>query len=256
MSATGLHAQSVGDQRIEQLINSINIIDDKLQLSINLGIGAVGYAEVGGVIVDGSLDGAKISEAMLLAYQNAVADVLAYDYATATTANQLFIQEHTAAMNSLSLAVDALSDATNVLLTATSVADIAAEADTRPEQVALQDMLQTEEYTISADEVATYNEALAAVEHYAQQAGAFLAASQDTALTASIDTYALNNNIMIGAYSAFTYTQSVDEFVILWDEVGQGTGWQGYLTTEMKTAEDVYGAGQYILQYGSPSSQM
>ena len=246
----------MGEDRIQTLINSLNVIDDRLQLSINLGIGAVGYAEVGGVIVDGSLDGAKVSEAMLVAYQNAVADVLAYDYATATTANQLFVQEYSAAMNNLTLAVDTLSAATNVLLTATSVADIAAEADTRPEQVALQEMLTTEEYTISAAEVDNYNQALGAVENYAQQAGAFLAAANNTALTNSIDTYATNNNIMIGAYSAFTYTQSVDEFVIVWDDVGQGTGWSGYLTNEMKSADDIYAASQYILQYGSASSEM
>lgn len=219
-------------------------------------MGAVGYAEVGGVIVDGSLDGAKVTEAMLIAYNTALADVLAYDYATATTANQLFIQEHAAAMNSLSLAVDTLSDATNVLLTATSVADIASEADTRPEQVALQEMLATDEYTISADEVNAYNDALDAVETYAQQAGAFLAAANNETLTASIDNYAMNNNIMIGAYSAFTYTQSVDEFIIVWDDLGQGTGWKGYLSGDMKTAEDIYSASQYILQNGAASSQM
>lgn len=255
MSSSGVLAQT-GDQKIQQLINTIDIIDDRLQLSINLGIGAVGYAEVGGVIVDGSLDGAKITEAMLLAYQNAADQVLAHDYATATTANQLFIQEHNAAMNSLTLAVDVLADATSALLTATSVAEVAAQADTTPEQVALQEMLATEEYSISAEEVGAYNNALEAVENYAQQAGAFLAAANNQSLTASIDTYASNNGVLIGAYSALTYTQSIDEFVIVWDNMGQGTGWSGYLTNEFKSAEDIYSASQYILQYGGPSAQM
>ena len=64
LSASGLHAQT-GQEKIQQLINTMQVIDDRLELSINLGIGAVGYAEVGGVIVDGSLDGAKVTEAML-----------------------------------------------------------------------------------------------------------------------------------------------------------------------------------------------
>ena len=245
-----------GDQKIQSLINTISIIDDRLQLSINLGIGAVGYAEVGGVIVDGVLDGSKVTEAMLVAYEDARDSVLAHDYATATNANQMFIQEHTAAMNNLIEAVDVLGDATSVLMTATSVAEFAEEADTKPEQVVLQDMLATEEYSISADEVEDYNNAIEAVAEYSQQAGAFMAAANNSELTASIDTYAANNNILIGSYTAITYTQSIDEFVIAWDETGYGTGWNGYLTDDMKDADDVYGAASYILQNGSASAGM
>ena len=245
-----------GDQKIQSLINTISIIDNRLQLSINLGIGAVGYAEVGGVIVDGALDGSKVTEAMLVAYENARDNVLAHDYATATNANQLFIQEHTAAMNNLVEAVDILGDATSVLMTATSVAEFAEEADTKPEQVVLQDMIATEEYSISAAEVEDYNNAIDAVAEYSQQAGAFMAAANNSELTASIDTYAANNNILIGSYTAITYTQSIDEFVIAWDETGYGTGWNGYLTDDMKDADDVYGAASYILQHGSASSGM
>ena len=225
-------------------------------MSINLGIGAVGYAEVGGVIVDGALDGSKVTEAMLVAYENARDNVLTHDYATATNANQLFIQEHTAAMNNLVDAVDILGDATSVLMTATSVAEFAEEADTKPEQVVLQDMIATEEYSISAAEVEDYNNAIDAVAEYSQQAGAFMAAANNSELTASIDTYAANNNILIGSYTAITYTQSIDEFVIAWDETGYGTGWNGYLTDDMKDADDVYGAASYILQHGSASSGM
>jgi len=245
-----------GDQKIQSLINTISIIDDRLQLSINLGIGAVGYAEVGGVIVDGALDGSKVSEAMLVAYENARDNVLAHDYATATNANQLFIQEHTAAMNNLVEAVDILGDATSVLMTATSVAEFAEEADTKPEQVVLQEMIATDEYSISADEVEDYNNAIDAVAEYSQQAGAFMAAANNSELTASIDTYASNNNILIGSYTAITYTQSIDEFVIAWDETGYGTGWNGYLTDDMRDADDVYGAASYILQHGSASAGM
>ena len=245
-----------GDQKIQSLINTISIIDNRLQLSINLGIGAVGYAEVGGVIVDGALDGSKVTEAMLVAYEDARDSVLAHDYATATNANQLFRQEHTAAMNNLVEAVDILGDATSVLMTATSVAEFAEEADTKPEQVVLQEMIATEEYSISAAEVEDYNNAIDAVAEYSQQAGAFMAAANNTELTASIDTYAANNNILIGSYTAITYTQSIDEFVIAWDETGYGTGWNGYLTDDMKDADDVYGAASYILQNGSASAGM
>ena len=234
----------------------MQVIDDRLELSINLGIGAVGYAEVGGVIVDGSLDGAKVTQAMLLAYQDAAAQVLAHDYETATTAEQMFIQNHNAAMNDLTLAVDVLADATNVLMTATGVIALAAEADTAPEQVALQGMIATDEYSIDAAEVEAYNTALTNVEALAQEAGAYLSAANNSALTASIDSYTANNGIVVGTYSALTYTQSVDEFIIVWDQAGNSTGYQGYLTDDFKNAQDIYGASQYILEYGGPSQNM
>jgi len=50
--------------------------------------------------------------------------------------------------------------------------------------------------------------------------------------------------------------QNVDEFIIVWDAAGNSTGYQGYLTSEFKDAQDVYGASQYILEYGGPSGQM
>lgn len=245
-----------GQQKIENLIQSIQVIDNKLQLSVKLMTGAVGYAEVGGVAADGSFDDAIISQAMLTAYMDALSSVQTHDYAVAQTANQMLMQEHTAAMNSLSLAVDDLVLATSALTSATAVASIAAEADTKPEQVALQDMLATEEYSIQAEEVTAYNDSLKAVETYATQAGAFLAAADNTELTASIDNYAQQGNFLVGSYTAITYTQSVDEFVITWADAGFGTGWQGYLTPEMKTTEDLYAASQYILTYGSPSPEM
>ena len=247
---------TTGQQKIENLIQSITVVDNKLQLSVKLMTGAVGYAEVGGVAADGSFDGALISEAMVTAYLNALDSVQNHDYAVAQTANQMLMQEHTASMNSLALAVDNLVDATSVLSMATSVASVAAEADTKPEQVALQNMLATDEYSIQVEEVAAYNDSLKAVEEYATQAGAFLAAANNTELTASIDNYAAQGSFVVGSYTAITYTQSVDEFVITWADSGFGTGWQGYLQPNMKSSEDIYGASQYILTYGSPSEEM
>ena len=216
--------------------------------------GAVGYATVGRVVVDGALDGGKITDAQFVAYKAALDKVVAHDYATATNAKQLFTQEHTAAMNQLTLAVDLLTSATSILATATAVSSVAAEADTKPEQVALQDMLQTDEYSIQASEVATYNDAVGNVEKYAQQAGAFMAAANNTDLTASIDTYTATNSLVAGNYTSITYTQNVDEFVITWS--GNGTGWSGYLTDDMKNASAIYGANTYIQQNGTPIKDM
>jgi hypothetical protein len=115
-------------------------------------------------------------------------------------------------------------------------------------------MLQTDEYSIQASEVATYNDAVDNVEKYAQQAGAFMAAANNTDLTASIDSYTATNNLVSGNYTAITYTQNVDEFVITWS--GNGTGWSGYLTDDMKDAQAIYGANTYMQQHGTPIKDM
>ena len=115
-------------------------------------------------------------------------------------------------------------------------------------------MLQTDEYSIQASEVATYNNALESVENYAQKAGAFMAAANNTELTASIDAYTATNNLVAGNYTAITYTQAADEFIITWADAG--TGWSGYLTDDMKDATAIYGANTYMQQHGTPIKDM
>lgn len=243
-----------GAQKITELKGTIDIINNKLLASGQLVNGAVGYATVGRVVIDDALDDGKITNAQFIAYETALNKVVAHDYATASNAAELFTQEHSAAMNQLTLAVDLLTSATSVLATATSVSAIADEADTKPEQVALLEMIQTDEYSIQASEVATYNDAIDNVEKYAQQAGAFMAAANNTDLTASIDAYTATNNLVAGNYTTITYTQDIDHFIINWD--GQGTGWSGYLTDDMKDATAIYGANTYMQQNGTPIKDM
>jgi hypothetical protein len=240
--------EMTGQEKINYLISSIEDIQARIQDGAVRSVGAVGYASIGGVIEDGSLDSSMITIEELNAYLEAKELVLTHDYAIAQTAEQLFMQEHAAAMNNLANAVDDLTAATSVIMASVEVANIAGEADTKPEQVALQNMLATDEFSIDASEVEGYNDAIAAVEEYSQQAGAFMAAANNAELTATVDNYAAQGNFMVGSYTAITYTQSIDEFVITWD--GFGTGFQGYLTPDMKSAQEVYDAGEYIKTYG------
>ena len=244
-----------GQEKIDYLISSIDAIQDRLVDGTIRSVGAVGYAAIGGVIEDGVMDESYITAEELNNYLEAKDMVLNHDYAIAETAEQMFMQEHAAAMNSLALAVDDLTAATSVIMTAVEVASVASEADTKPEQVELQGMLETDAYSIDSTEVAEYNESVAAVENFAQQAGAFMAAANNDELTASIDSYASQGNFLVGSYTAITYTQSVDEFVITWADSGFGTGWQGYLGSDMKDASEVYAAGEYIEQYGGYPTQ-
>ena len=255
VSAQETNYELTGQEKIDMLIASIGDIQDRITNSGVMTVGAVGYAAIGGVINDDALSEGIITADELGAYLEAKDLVLQHDYAIATTAEQLFMQEHAANMNSLNTAVDNLTEATAVVMTAVEVASVASEADTKPEQVELQSKLETDAYSLDAVEVNEYNEAVTAVETFAQQAGAFMAAANNDELTATVDNYAAQGNYMVGSYTAITYTQSIDEFVITWDDSGFGTGFQGYLTPEMKNATEIYAAGEYINQYGAMPTQ-
>jgi hypothetical protein len=244
-----------GQEKIDALIDSIGDIQARITESAVMTVGAVGYAAIGGVINDDALNDGLITSAELNAYLEAKELVLNHDYAIAETAEQMFMQEHAANMNSLDTAVDNLTAATAIVMTAVEVASIAAEADTKPEQVELQGMLETDAYSLDTAEVNEYNEAVAAVETFAQQAGAYMAAANNDDLTATVDSYAAANNFMVGSYTAITYTQNIDEFVITWGDSSFGTGFQGYLTPEMKSASEIYAAGEYINEYGAMPTQ-
>lgn len=255
VSAQETNYELTGQEKIDMLISSIGDIQDRINNSSVLTVGAVGYAAIGGVINDDALSDGIITTEELGAYLEAKELVLNHDYAIANTAEQMFMQEHAANMNSLNTAVDNLTVATAVVMTAVEVASTAAEADTKPEQVELQGMLETDAYSLDTAEVNEYNEAVSAVETFAQQAGAYMAAANNDELTSTVDSYAAQGNYMVGTYTAITYTQSIDEFVITWDNSGFGTGFQGYLTPNMKSVEEMYAAGEYINEYGGYPTQ-
>ena len=240
-----------GQEKIDALINSLGAIKNRVTDVGTMTVGAVGYTALGGVIVDDAMNDGLITQDELDAYLEAHDLVINHDYSTATTAQELFTQEYQGAMNNLDEAIDLLADASAEILTATGVMEAAAIADTSPEQTALQGMLGEDQYSIDQAEVDAYNQAVAQVENYAQQAGAFMAAANNAELTASIDSYSQVNNFVVGNYTTITYTQSIDEFVINWDNDGFGSGWQGYLTEDMVSADDLFGAGEYVAEYGT-----
>ena len=246
-----LNLTMTGQEKIDALITSLGAIKNRVTDNGVNTVGAVGYAALGGVVIDDAFDDGLITQDELDDYLEAKDLVLNHDYETAENAQQLFTQEYQGAMNSLDEAIDLLADASAEILTATGVMEAAGAADTSPEQTALQDMLGEDQYSIDQAEVDAYNQAVAQVENYAQQAGAFMAAANNSELTASIDNYATVNNFAVGNYTTITYTQAMDEFVINWNDDGFGSGWQGYLTSEFKDATDIYDAGEYVAEYGT-----
>ena len=136
-----------GQEKIDALISSLGAIKNRVTDNAYNTVGAVGYAALGGVVVDDAFDDGLITQSELDAYLEAHDLVVNHDYATATTAQELFTQEYTAAMNDLDEAIDLLADASAEILTATGIMEIAATADTSPEQTALQGMMATDEYS-------------------------------------------------------------------------------------------------------------
>ncbi len=147
-------------------------------------------------------------------------------------------------MVNLDSAVDNLVAATAVLMEVQAVANMAANADTVQEQMVVQAVLTNSDMTISAADVSNYNNALGAVQAYARDAGAFLAASRNTTMTGTVDAYAANSGTSLYG-TTVTYSATADILNISGADAF-GIGLQGLLQANTVSVEDVYAAG-----YGS-----
>jgi hypothetical protein len=235
---------ALADQTISQLEATAQAIQSQLQLSNTLSLGATYYATTGGVIEAGALDTAQITQQMMDDYNAAIDAVVNSTYATAQT---IFMDAHNAAMSNLNTSVDQLVSATTVLSSVGAVAEMAATADTTQEQVALQNVLVSDPgLQVTQVEVDNFNQSLDAVGSYAREAGAFLAAANNSSLTSAVDSFAASNNVAVGAYTAITFHQTIDQYIITWGDSGFAAGWSGYNTDNMIGAQDLYGMGQYI----------
>jgi hypothetical protein len=235
---------ALADQTISQLEATAKAIQSQLQLSNTLSLGATYYATAGGVVEAGALDSAQITQQMMDDYNAAIDAVVNSTYATAQT---VFMDAHNAAMVNLNASVDQLVSATTVLSSVGAVAELAATADTTQEQVALQAVLVNDPgLQVTQIEVDNFNQSLDAVGSYAREAGAFLAAANNSSLTSAVDSFAASNNVAVGAYTAISFHQTIDEYIITWGDAGFAAGWSGYNTDNMVDTQDLYGMGKYI----------
>jgi hypothetical protein len=246
LSVSGVHAQQTTE--VGDLQDAATVIQQQVELAALMAYAATDMAGAGQIIANNSLDEAIVTNEMLANYQASVDLVLAMDFSEAETASELFDAEYASAMLELGMSVDELAEASAALMTVSVVSEMAATADTRPEGLALQEVLANT--TITQDHVDNYNQALSAVSGMAQISGAFFAASQNTALTNSIDTYVADNNIVIGEYTSVDFVFDTNEYIITWGDQGEGTGWTQYTTSNNKTADELYDHAQNL--YGQP----
>ena len=220
------------------LQGSAQTILNQLSAAQSLTAGAVYSADQGYVLEPGVMQTATITEQMRLDYNSDIQGVID---ATYYNAEILFQDQHTAAMANLDTAVDNLVAATAVLMEVQAVANMAANAETVQQQMALQTILTSNDMTISAADVSNYNSALGAVQTYARDAGAFLAASRNTTMTGAVDSYAANNSVSLyGATVAYSATADIMDIKAI---DAFGIGLQGLLHANAVSLEDVYAAG-------------
>jgi hypothetical protein len=229
------------DPTMTNLQGSAQTILDQLAASQDLTTGAVYSAGQGDILATGVMQNAAITEQMRLDYNSDIQGVID---ATYYNAEMLFQDKHDAAMVNLDSAVDNLVAATAVLMEVQAVANMAANADTVTEQLAVQTVLASNDMTVSAADVSNYNNALGAVQSYAREAGAFLAASRNTSMTGAADAYAANANVSLYGASV-GYSATADILNISAGNVF-GIGFQGFMQNDVVTLEQVYAAG-----YGS-----
>jgi hypothetical protein len=237
LSASAAHAEPT----MTNLQGSAQTILNQLSAAQSLTAGVTYYAADGGIIDPGIMETAVVTEQMRLDYNSDIQGVID---ATYYNAEILFQDQHNAAMVNLDSAVDNLVAATAVLMEVQAVANMAANADTVQEQMAFQAVLTNNDMTISAADVSNYNSALGAVQTYARDAGAFLAASRNATMTSSVDNYAANTGVSLyGATVAYSATADIINV-----SMGQvySIGLQGLLGADAVSLSDVYAAG-----YGS-----
>ena len=237
LSASAAHAEPT----MTNLQGSAQTILNQLSAAQSLTAGATYSASNGDILEPGIMQTATVTEQMRLDYNSDIQGVID---ATYYNAEILFQDRHEQAMVNLDTAVDNLVAATAVLMEVQAVANMAANADTVQEQMVFQTILSNNDMTITAADVSSYNNALGAVQTYARDAGAFLAASRNTTMTSSVDNYAANTGVSLyGATVAYSATAD-----IMAVSMGQayGIGLQGLLGANAVTLADVYAAG-----YGS-----
>jgi hypothetical protein len=237
LSVSAAHA----DPTMTALEGSAQTILNQLNAAQSLTAGATYSASNGDILEPGIMQTATVTEQMRLDYN---ADVQGVIDATYYNAELLFQDNYVATMANLDTAVDQLVTATAVLMEVQAVANMAANADTVQEQMAVQAVLTNNDMTITAADVNNYNNALGAVQSYARDAGAFLAASRNTTMTGTVDAYAANSGTSLyGATVA--YSATADIMNISATNVFS-IGLQGLLGADTVTLADVYAAG-----YGS-----
>jgi hypothetical protein len=204
-------------------------------------------AHQGYIIADGAIKQGVLTQEQVDNYNNALEAVKTAEYKDAAA---VLLNEHNNAIDNMHGSIDVLVTAATALSEVAAVADMASKATTTNEQNEFKDYVVVNDVSLTDEKVDNFNTAIAEVESYAQQAGAFLAAANNSEVTNTIDTYAANSGIAVSSYTAITYTQSMDQFVVSFDNGYVSVA--GYTSDNFVTAEELYAEASVTYTMGRP----
>lgn len=231
---------------IQQLIDASSSIIDTVDLGHYAVQGLNYYATVGGIAPTDTIDQALITQLQMTNYNDALSAVQNAVYYN----TQALLQDaHENEMTQLSDAVDDFVAATTSMITVVNIFEMASEADTVQEQQQMQDYIQDNNVMLTQTQVDNYNTSLEDVSNHAINAAAYLAASQNEALTSSNDSVAASYNINV---STMTVSYNAIQDGITFYNDGQAFhAMYGFLGSAMKTIDDIYNTGMSIYEGNS-----
>lgn len=209
--------------------------------------GAEHYASVGGIIDYNAVDDEQyiINDGDIAAYQDALDGVRNALYFT----TQMKLEEkYEESMVKVSEAVDNFVVASvqlSMVEEVAEVAEVAQETNSVEDQIAVQEFIEVNDVEIKQETVVEYNQSLEEIAVNARDAGAFLAASKNEALTSISDQHSQDYGQSM-AEASISYSATNDILSIEWTTNIGGISFHDFLGGDMVTASDVLGQGEMI----------
>lgn len=191
---------------MQSLTQASQSISDSIAAAKNIAQYAVTNAANGEMIQYGATDSVMITSEQMTAYNSALDAV---SQAVYYNAKNLFEDKHQDSMQALGAAVDTFTSAAAEIAFVSQVNEIAQVADTVPEKEAVQSFIADNDVQLTNVQVEAYNTSIKDIEVNAQEAAAYLRASQDDRVLAIADTEAESFNASLHN-STVSYSASND----------------------------------------------
>ena len=240
---------------IDNLVQASRTIAAKLEQGRYAVYGAEHYASVGGIIDYNAVDDEQyiINDGDLAAYNDALVGVQNALYFT----TQMKLEEkYEESMVKVSEAVDNFIVASVQLSVVEEVAEkaeVAQQSNAVEDQIAVQEFVETNDVTLKQETVVEYNQSLEEIAVNARDAGAFLAASKNEALTSISDQHAQDFGQSM-AEASVSYSATNDILSIEWATNIGGISFHDFLIGDYVSAAEVLGQGEVI--YGDQQAYM
>ena len=243
LSVSVAHAETT----IDNLVEASRTIAAKLEQGRYAVYGAEYYASVGGIIDYNAVDSEAyiINDADIAAYNDALAGVQNALYFT----TKMALEEKAAeSMVKVSEAVDSFIVAAHQISVVEEVADRAETAQTTnsvEDQLSVQAYVSENDVSLKQETVVEYNQSLESIAVNAREAGAYLSASKNEALTSLSDQHAQDFGQSM-TEASISYSATNDILSMQWATNVGHIEFHDFLLGDYKTAAEVLGQGEVI----------